>query len=204
VIKLGRRAIAISAGSVLLVLIVSPLLLVSVGMLLHLDWVNVTNIGQSYTGVSAILSALAVIGVIYSINLQGRQVELARSQAVRQMQFDLLRLAMDQKKYASVIQPKQLLDHDHDMYSIDIYRTQWFRYLQFSFLAGEISTKALRATLANNILHVKESRDWWARVDVIWTAEGADASPRCKEFMEIVREECTKAGAPESHEIAAS
>jgi hypothetical protein len=82
----------------LLVVFMSPLILVGVGELLRLDWTRVTAIGQSYTGISAILSAFALMGVVHSINLQSRQVDITRSQAVRAMQFELLRLAMSDER----------------------------------------------------------------------------------------------------------
>lgn len=58
------------------------------------DWQRLSEIGQAYGGISAILSAVAVIGVVVSLAIQSKSAVLDREQAMRTMHFDLLALAL--------------------------------------------------------------------------------------------------------------
>ncbi|MFI5839953.1 DUF6082 family protein [Catenuloplanes sp. NPDC051500] len=54
------------------------------------DWNRLSLIGQSYGAISAILAALAVLGVVLSLRLQQQQIADNRRMAIRQQQRDLL------------------------------------------------------------------------------------------------------------------
>jgi hypothetical protein len=70
----------IALGGAIGVLLVSPLLLAIADALLTVDWARLSEIGQSYTGVSALLSAVALVGVTISIRLQAKQTALMQQQ----------------------------------------------------------------------------------------------------------------------------
>jgi hypothetical protein len=55
----------------------------------------------------ALLSGAALIGVAYSIRLQTQQIAVMRSQAVREMQFNLLRVAMEDPSVAIMRPPAE-------------------------------------------------------------------------------------------------
>ena len=101
--KLARRsftglALSFAIAAVVFGVIVSPLVL---GLLsrANLNWQELSNIGQSYGAISAILSALALLGVIWTLFLQARQAAHSRTYAIRQYQATLLRMAMEDKRY---------------------------------------------------------------------------------------------------------
>src|SRR5689334_21565470 len=58
------------------------------------DWLELSNIGQTYGAVSALLSSLALAGVIVSLLYQSRSNRNATEQRIRTLQFELLKMAM--------------------------------------------------------------------------------------------------------------
>ena len=97
-LMLSRRLLLIITLTVGLIavtglVIFSPFALAT---LVHLkvNWLELSNIGQTYGAVSALLSSLALAGVIASLLYQSRSNKNAVEQRVRTLQFDLLRMAM--------------------------------------------------------------------------------------------------------------
>ncbi|MGH3406799.1 MAG: DUF6082 family protein [Streptosporangiaceae bacterium] len=60
----------------------------------HFNWVQLSNVGRSYGAASAILSALAIIGVSFTLIVQARQSKENRNHYTREMRTDLLRIGM--------------------------------------------------------------------------------------------------------------
>jgi hypothetical protein len=60
-----------------------------------LDWNRLSDIGQAFGGVSAVLSALAFCAIAASLLLQWRQLRMTTVIAARERHFDLVRLAVD-------------------------------------------------------------------------------------------------------------
>jgi hypothetical protein len=58
---------------IVVALALSPLFLIVLEASFRVNWTRLSEIGQSYTGVSALLSAAALVGVAFSIRLQTRQ-----------------------------------------------------------------------------------------------------------------------------------
>jgi hypothetical protein len=59
------------------------------------DWHELSEIGQAYGGVSAILSGLAFCGIAVSLILQWRQVRLTQVMTERERHFELVKMAVD-------------------------------------------------------------------------------------------------------------
>jgi Family of unknown function (DUF6082) len=177
----------ISSAAILIivaVLVVSPLLLLALAKALHLDWVQLSNIGQSYTGMSAVLSAVAILGVVVSLRLQSQQTMLLRRQTTRQFQFELLQMGMSDPLYASVMQLSSNPTSDHDSFRRHVYATQWPRYLEFVYLAGEISEADLELTLTEECFPVLNTRKWWTGVRKSWII--ASEEPRFRQIRSFV------------------
>src|SRR5215471_21034949 len=66
--------LVITLGSLALVLI-SPILLRQLDRIKGIDWSLLSNIGQTYGAASAILSAVALIGISISLLVQVRQAK---------------------------------------------------------------------------------------------------------------------------------
>ncbi|ONI74635.1 hypothetical protein ALI144C_38010 [Actinosynnema sp. ALI-1.44] len=63
------------------------------------DWQLLSNVGQTYGAVSALVAAIALIGVVVSLIIQSREAKATRASALRGLHVDLLRTAMDDPVY---------------------------------------------------------------------------------------------------------
>jgi hypothetical protein len=175
--------------SVAALLLLSPLLIGLVGDQFDVDWARLSEIGQSYTGISALLSALALVGVAASIRLQTKQTSITLQHSVRDLQFGLLRLAMDDPLYASVLQPMPTEgpSTEHNDYRRFVYITQWFRLNEFSFESGELTRRELNSILRTEMFPRPEIRQWWDRARPFWQDHAAEYnSKRYTEFLAMV------------------
>src|SRR2546430_12427958 len=83
-------AVAVTVAAVVL----SPFLLGALGGF-GVNWTRLSEIGQTYGAVSAVLSALALGAVAMSVSIQARQARAEQIQAVRGFHLDLVRLQLD-------------------------------------------------------------------------------------------------------------
>ena len=86
-----RRAIlatALIAVAVVIIALValSPLALRELSSVRGVSWPQLSNIGQTYGAASALLTGLALIGVVGSIVFQVRAIRVSREQAMRDRQ----------------------------------------------------------------------------------------------------------------------
>lgn len=82
-------------------LVILLLVLVSIGLVVaspwalralggsNLDWSRLSNIGQTYGAVSAIIAAVALLGVVSSLIVQSREAKIARISAQRAHHVEL-------------------------------------------------------------------------------------------------------------------
>lgn len=176
-------ALATLAGSALL-LIGSPLLLTIVNALFALDWARLNEIGQSYTGVATLLSGVALVGVAYSIRLQTQQISLARGQAVREMQFALWRMSMDDP--ALQLRTPLAPGPDPVSYRRQMYYSQWFRYLEFAYVSNEIDDSVTRAVFEHDLFINPDFRERWADLRTHWDREIGGGPNVRRRFFSIV------------------
>ncbi|MDG4802668.1 DUF6082 family protein [Micromonospora sp. WMMD980] len=100
VTSLARRsatptALLLAVLAVLVAVLLTPLGLLWIGDRPGYDWPLLGNVGQAYGAASAILAALALIGVVVSLIVQAREAKAAREQALRALHTDLLKMAID-------------------------------------------------------------------------------------------------------------
>jgi hypothetical protein len=145
------------------------------------DWINLSNVGQAYGGVSAILSGLAFCGIACSIFLQWRQNRLTQLTASRERQFELVKLAMAdpdlmfQREEGETVQA-----HTQKMYY-----NLWVSHWAMLWELGGITESELRPNFS--VLFRNESaREWWANIGRYWYTVSA---PRSSKFSRIA-EEC--------------
>jgi len=175
--------LGITAGALSLVLL-SPLLLDQLGRIRGIDWTRLSNIGQTYGAASAILSAVALIGVSLSILVQARQARTERIRIVRERHMDLLRIILDAPNtYGPVIsmQARSAVDTQRFLFT-----TMWMNYSLMGFQMGLISEEVLRAD--HLAFGGEPMRTWWASARRYWIGvPGQDRKER--QFVRIVDEE---------------
>src|SRR5262249_16694631 len=66
---------------------------------LPLPWARLSDVGQDYGTVSAIVSGLALLGVAVSLVMQQWQNRMTEEQTVRERHFDLIQLTLEDLKF---------------------------------------------------------------------------------------------------------
>lgn len=77
----------------------SPLALRALDSGDQVDWNRLSNIGETYGAVSAVVAAVALLGVLVSLVIQSRETKAARANARRAHHVELMRMAMDDRRY---------------------------------------------------------------------------------------------------------
>ena len=92
-----RRSLALLAIGLIAIIglvIFSPFAITELAHF-RMNWLQLSNIGQTYGAVSALLSSLALVSVVVSLLYQSRDNQNAREQTTRTLQFELIRMAME-------------------------------------------------------------------------------------------------------------
>jgi hypothetical protein len=177
---------ALSSGTILLFLLVaiSP---VALGLFTgkDIDWQLLSNIGQAYGGVSALLSAFALATIGISVYQQQRLLRIEVRGSERQQYLELMKMAIDDGELLEVI-------------DINVSRKPNSRQLVFANMImgywwtmwkhGEMSDRTVLA-VATDLFQNPICRSYWAEVRSSW-AEGY--SGRDQRFVDIIDTSCLK------------
>ena len=146
----------------LTLVILSPLALRALARSFDLNWSNLSNVGQTYSAVSALLTALALGGVVISLLYQAKDVSTARSQAIRTMHFDLLRMELEHEDYmwASGAPWGMTIPVSYRHLRLHVYVHMWLSFWESQFLLGEMSAEVARAS-ARELFSGKAGREYW-------------------------------------------
>jgi hypothetical protein len=190
-----RRALIILTGlalvvSVLIGVALSPILIAELGRLFEFDAKYASRLGGAYGAASALLSAIALCGVAFATFLQVRQMHIGQLHAVRALQLELLRIAMEKPEYRAMLgdgfkslSPAAWREH--------AYLNLWVMYLQMGFLTGAISEGGVRRIVHGEIFASGRGLGYWTTVEPSFRAEAATRKHR--RFVTILCEEHEKA-----------
>ncbi len=191
----SKRAVLASflitaAVAVLALVVFSPLALRQLASLRGVHWSQLSSIGQTYGAASALLTGLALIGVVGSIVFQVRAIRISRQQASREQHAHLVELALTDPVY------QRAWGGLYDMYgSYDKYRQHGYINLIVSFwrdhyVLGDYQDRAMHG-LAASLFRGEAGRTFWAdtRDMRLETAEGS----RDRRFLHIMEEEYQQA-----------
>lgn len=162
VVRKAGKAVALSlvgAGFVVLVA-VSPLALEGLDSLHRADWIQLSYIGQTYGAASALITGLALIGVICSIVFQSKAIIAGREQSSRQHHAHLVEMALDDPVY------QRAWARDPSLFAPDAFRQRGYLNLIFShwqrdYQFNGIAEGELRINLAN-LFRGEAARLWWS------------------------------------------
>lgn len=190
-----RRALLASAlisvaVTVLVLVALSPLALRQLGFIRGVHWSQLSNIGQTYGAASALLTGLALIGVVGSMVFQVRAIKVSREQAMREQHAHLVEMALTDPIY------QRAWGGLYDAYgSTDRYRQHGYinlivSFWQNNYVLGGSSDQVLRGVAAS-MFRGEAGRDFWADTSDmrLQSAEGG----RNKRFCQIMEEEYQKA-----------
>lgn len=191
------RGLKLAIGSSVLVLaglalaLFSPLLLNQFAGIRGTNWALLSDIGQTYGAISALASSVGLVGIAASIALQAGAVRAARDQYGQMLQFELVRMGLEQPYLSAVGSFPGATDDQVRTYA---FCNIWLSHFWRLYLAREMSDEFLRSTLAGQIFSTQIGREFWASAGQSW----ADAPPtsrvaRHNRFLQIVGSEYEKA-----------
>lgn len=170
------RIILVALASAIALIAVSPPLLLLLA-LVPVDWPMLSAVGQSYTGISVLLSGAALLGVVASLRLQRKQTDILRTQATRQFQMQVLQMSMEDPDLAALhagIPSAVSTISGHRDYRRLMYTTIRFRHLHFGFQTGDVSPVQLKSVLEHEFFPIAANRRWWDLARPSWSGDASD------------------------------
>jgi hypothetical protein len=129
--------------------------LVTQGLVNDRDWTALSDAGQAYGGISAIVAGLGFCGIATSIALQVRQTRLAQAISARERHFELVKFGLD---YPSL--SYQLRGEEPELYQKKVLINLWVSHWLLLWDIGEADERFLIFAL-NDLFTDHIARDWW-------------------------------------------
>ena len=126
------------------------------------DWSQLSNIGQAYGGISAILSTLAILGVAVSLILQNRQVRAEQLLTLRNRQLEIIKLSMEMPHL--VLRDPQ---RDDATVILDSHSNLWMQQWHLMWDLNLIDDAELRS-LTTDLFLDERRQAWWDRFGSGW------------------------------------
>jgi hypothetical protein len=179
------------AVTLLALVVLSPLALREISDLQKLNWPHLSDVAQTYGAVSALLGALALGGVVFSLIYQSRALNIASIQAQRELHNDLLKMAMEDPVYMEASGAPWGLgnDFDFDWLRKRQFVHMWITFWESRFLLKEMSNEEIREA-ASDIFYGAPAREYWAMVRDL--RSGMYRNGMKRHFTEIVDHEYQK------------
>lgn len=183
----------ILTASILGLVIISPIGLRQIARISGMNWILLSNIGQTYGAVSALVAALALGGVVISLLYQARDVQTNREQSSRTFHHDLLKLEMEDPLYMEALGAPwgfKLQMTDYDSLRQFNFVHMWVSYWEGLYMLREMTESTLRISVAGELFNGAVGREYWraGRTSRIKNARG-----RHLRFAKILDEEYRKA-----------
>jgi len=160
-----RIGALIFAAVMLVLVIASPFALRQIAKIHGINWMNLSNVGQTYGAVSALLTALALGGVVISLLYQARDVKTGREQASRTFHHELLRMEMEDPFYMDIMAApwgSQVGLTDYDSLRENHFVHMWVSYWEGQYMLGEISDSTIRYFATSELFTSPAGRRYWS------------------------------------------
>jgi Family of unknown function (DUF6082) len=143
---------------------------------LRKDWGELSDVGQTYGAISALISSLALGGIVVSLSYQARAGHTAREQSIRTMQQQLIRMEMDDPALMTAMGAPWGLPIPAESARIreHLYIHMWTSFLAGNYVVGEVTATAIRKMVRSELLNSNAGRTYWANIrdNVLSTNEG--------------------------------
>ncbi|MDG4808088.1 DUF6082 family protein [Micromonospora sp. WMMD1120] len=184
---LARRSgtptiLLIAVLAMLAAVLFSPAVLLWVGRRPGYDWALLGNVGETYGAASAILAALALVGVVSSLVLQARETKAAREQALRALHTDLLKMGIDDPALLECWGPIEDAA-DTDWFRKHVYANLIVTHWQLMWEVDVLSAPHLEV-LADQFFRGQVGRRFWT--EARGPRSAAETSRRARRFTAIV------------------
>ncbi|MBT8225197.1 MAG: hypothetical protein KJO75_06830 [Dactylosporangium sp.] len=142
---------------------------------------RMSDIGQSYGGLSAILSAGAMIGVIAALLMQIRQIRIGQAQGMRMLQIELMSMLLRDPNLRPVSPSYRLPDPSRRQR--DIFSNLIFKYLELGYETGYFPRDSIRLEFSQQF-EVDDIRRFWANIREAYA--GGVCNEAQRRFVELV------------------
>lgn len=195
-LPVSRRTILTAATTIGLIailglVIVSPLALKELAHSRQ-DWSQLSNIGQTYGAVSALLSSLALIGVVVSLLYQARDSRTVHEEASRTFQHNLLKMELEDASLMNAFGAPYGLSIPSDLQSVRqfLFIHMWVSFLAGNYVIGESSEMSARYFARDELFRSTAGRRYW---EAVRNGQLGESKGRRNRFFRIVDDEYQKA-----------
>jgi hypothetical protein len=144
------------------------------------EWQELSDVGQAYGGVSAILAGLAFCGIAGSLILQWRQTRLTHVMTVSEQHFALAKMGIDD--------PDLMFPLVSGTPTAEVRRwvllNLWVAHWRMRWETGELSSAGLR-TCFQLLFAEDAARTWWRTLGMGGWGVDHDADRRSRAFEAI-------------------
>lgn len=184
-----RLGAAVALALALGLLALSPLALALLATK-RTDWQTLSDVGQAYGGVSALIGGIALVGVVTSLLVQTRQHRLERGALLRERQsrlYDIVR--SDPRTYWPLMGGEFSDDIDvrRQLFTIEA-----LQYTALGHETGLFPDENLRQEVFDGFFRFEENRAYWRRAAPYW-ANSRARSRKARTFVRIANEELKRA-----------
>jgi hypothetical protein len=164
-------------------IVLSPLALRALDTGDDTDWNRLSSIGQTYGAVSAVVAAVALLGVMISLIIQSREIREARKNARRTHHVELMRMAMDDPGYMECWGPylTDSFNAERQYTYVNLIVAHWYS----EYDIGEMSDALLRATAAS-VFASDPGRNYWQGSGTFWRDNYSGR--RARQFHRVLEE----------------
>ncbi|WP_051301112.1 DUF6082 family protein [Actinomadura rifamycini] len=155
--------VAFGVAATIVLVILSPFVLRELFAGSAVDWPLLSNIGQTYGAVSALLAAGALALLGFSVALQAREVRHAREQAARTAQFELMRVMLDDPVYREVVGWSARDGLAPDDFRRDLYINLLLNWWRMRWEFKDMSEAEVRYAARGDLFSGNAGRDYWRR-----------------------------------------
>ena len=176
--------------------VISPFALGALAHSRH-DWNVLSNIGQTYGAVSALLSSLALGGVVVSLLYQARDSQNSREQTTRSFQRELIKIEMDDPSLMTAGGAPWGLNIPYESSAIreHLYVQMWV-FLAGNYALGELSDGSARYLASHELFSSEAGRRYWAEVGKLQLAHSTGRRKRFFRILDIEYEGLISSGVP--------
>jgi Family of unknown function (DUF6082) len=179
--------IVIACIAIIGTVIFSPFALTSIEPLSR-NWNKLSSIGQTYGAISALISSLALGGVIVSLLYQARDGRTSREQSLRSVHHQLIRMEMEDPVLMKTMGAPWNLPIPAESESVreHLYIHMWVNFWAGLYVIGEMPPAAVRHFARNELFNGQAGRAYWAAVgkSMVDTSSG-----RYRRFVQLFDEE---------------
>lgn len=193
----GNSAIRVLAKPVSMVfvcaIVIAVIIFAPIGMTFVIgtgrDWTLLGNVGQAYGGISALVSALALAGIVGALLIQRSQHKIERITAVRGFQSGIYSIIREDPWLYFPVMGGDL--QDETSIKRRLFGIELLQYIAAGFETGLITDKNLRNEALPGFFRYEENRQYWEMAREFWLTGTSD--PIRRAFIRIVDEELARA-----------